>query len=268
MNLQESIRRILREEETPKYDDGGSSVYEKEKPYQVYSPITQNVEGYFENKKEAEQFTEKFEDSIVYDIREEEKVGKEFWFEYHCFESDESCDAEIWYRSHQKVKVVDVAHWSLDDKEFRYEDGQFRVYIVEWEDGFQYDVFEDELMESPNEFYRPSPPKRKIQESIRRILREELSPRVKRRIGSDEMEKEFLESFESAYNLTKDRKVLRAHFLDELIYTTISIMMDGYHWRFVSTLPEDEFWYDDIHTGLQNHYRDRITQMYNERQEK
>ena len=175
MKLQENIRRILREEETPKYDDGGSSVYEKEKPYQVYSPITQNVEGYFENKKEAEQFAEKFEDSIVYDIREEEKVGKEFWFEYHCFESDESCDAEIWYRSHQKVKVVDVAHWSLDDKEFRYEDGQFRVYIVEWKDGFRYDVFEDELMESPDEFYRPDPPKRKIQEQIKRVLREEVN---------------------------------------------------------------------------------------------
>ena len=98
------------------------------------------------------------------------------------------------------------------------------------------------------------------------VLREELSPRVKRRIGSDEMEKEFLESFDSAYRLTKDRKVLRAHFLDELIYTTISIMMDGYHWRFVSTLPEDEFWYDDIHAELENHYRDRIIQMYNERQ--
>ena len=98
------------------------------------------------------------------------------------------------------------------------------------------------------------------------VLREELLPRVRRRFLPDEMEKEFLESFDSAYRLTKDRKVLRAHFLDELIYTTISIMMDGYHWRFVSTLPEDEFWYDDIHTGLQNHYKDRIIQMYNERQ--
>jgi len=54
------------------------------------------------------------------------------------------------------------------------------VYLVEWEDGFQYDVFEDELMESPNEFYRPSPPKRKIQESIRRILREEVDNRSER----------------------------------------------------------------------------------------
>ena len=105
-----------------------------------------------------------------------------------------------------------------------------------------------------------------LQETIRRILREELSPRVRRRIDPYEMEKEFLESFESAYNLTKRRKVLSTHFLDELIYTTISMMMDGFHWRFTSTLPEDEFWYDDIHTELENHYRDRIIQMYNERQ--
>jgi hypothetical protein len=41
--------------------------------------------------------------------------------------------------------------------------------------------------------------------------------------------------------------------------------MDGVHWRFASTLPEDEFWYDDIHQELENHYRDRIMQMYNER---
>jgi len=136
MNLQESIRRILREED--KYDD---------------------------------------------------KVGKTFWFEYHCYESPESCDAEIWYRSHQKVKVIGVSEWSYDDKEWRQEDGNPRVYLVEWEDGFQYDVFEDELMESPNEFYRPSPPKRKIQENIKRILREELNESTffRRRINLDEV---------------------------------------------------------------------------------
>ena len=136
MNLQESIRRILREED--RYDD---------------------------------------------------KVGKTFWFEYHCYESPESCDAEIWYRSHQKVKVIGVSEWSYDDKEWRQEDGNPRVYLVEWEDGFQYDVFEDELMESPNEFYRPSPPKRKIQEFIKRILREELNESTffRRRIDLDEV---------------------------------------------------------------------------------
>lgn len=98
----------------------------------------------------------------------------------------------------------------------------------------------------------------RIEETIKRILREELSPRVRRRIDPDEMEKEFLESFESAY-------YNRAHSLDGLIYLTISMMMDGLHWRFTNTLPEDEFWYDDIHTELENHYRDRIIQMYSER---
>jgi hypothetical protein len=104
-----------------------------------------------------------------------------------------------------------------------------------------------------------------LQETIRRVLKEELSPRVRRRIAPDEMENDFLESFEFAYNLTKKRKILSSHFLEELIYTTISVMMDGFHWRFTSTIPEDEFWYDDIHKELENHYRDRITQMYNER---
>ena len=33
----------------------------------------------------------------------------------------------------------------------------------------------------------------------------------------------------------------------------------------IGTLPEDEFWYDDIHTELENHYIDRIKEMYNEK---
>jgi hypothetical protein len=106
--------------------------------------------------------------------------------------------------------------------------------------------------------------KNDLQEQIRRVLREELSTRIRRRLSYNEMENEFIESFEEAYRLTKKRKVLSSHFLDELVYTTITFMMDGVHWRFVSTLPEDEFWYDDIHKELENHYRDRITQMYNE----
>jgi len=129
MNLQENIRRILRED---KYDD---------------------------------------------------KVGRIFWFEYHCYESPESCDSEIWYRSHQKVKVIGVSEWSFDDYEDRMNDGQPRVYLVEWKDGFQYDVFEDELLESPNEFYRPNPPKRKIQESIRRIIKETNTEKMIRLVG-------------------------------------------------------------------------------------
>jgi hypothetical protein len=101
-----------------------------------------------------------------------------------------------------------------------------------------------------------------LQESIRRILREELSPRVRRRIDPYEMEMEFLESFKTAYNIVKKRKVLRKSVLDELIYTTISIMMDSLHRVFNSTLPKNVFWYNDIFSELENYYRDRIIQMY------
>ena len=55
------------------------------------------------------------------------KLGKEFWFEYHCYEAPDSCDAELWYRSHQKVKVIGVSEWSHDDLQDRIEDATPRV---------------------------------------------------------------------------------------------------------------------------------------------
>jgi hypothetical protein len=91
--------------------------------------------------------------------RIDDKVGKEFWFEYHCYESKDSCDAEIWYRSHQKVKILSVSAWSFDELQDRIGDGQPRVYSVQFKDGFIADVLEDELMESREGFYRPDPPK-------------------------------------------------------------------------------------------------------------
>ena len=32
--------------------------------------------------------------------------GTVFFFEYRCWESHESCDAKLWYHSHQKVTVL------------------------------------------------------------------------------------------------------------------------------------------------------------------
>lgn len=91
----------------------------------------------------------------------DDKVGKEFWFEYHCYESPESCDAELWYRSHQKIKVIEVSEWSHDDLQDRIEDATPRVYKIRFEDGFEGDALEDEIVDSPNKFYRPEPPKRR-----------------------------------------------------------------------------------------------------------
>ena len=35
-------------------------------------------------------------------------------------------------------------------------------YMVQFEDGLVYAVFDDELMDSPKEFYRPDPPKKEM----------------------------------------------------------------------------------------------------------
>lgn len=92
------------------------------------------------------------------------KIGEMPWFEYHCNESPNSPDAPAWYRSHQKVKVLNlVEKGNGRTKKERIEDmGEPAVYNVEFTDGLTWDVFEDELVDSPNEFYRPDPPKEKI----------------------------------------------------------------------------------------------------------
>lgn len=96
------------------------------------------------------------------------------------------------------------------------------------------------------------------------ILMESLPARIKRRISPDELEKEFLESFDSAYKLTKKRRISFRFFLEELIFSTITTMMDSFHPIFTNTLPENEFWYDDIFNDLKEHYEERIIKMYNE----
>jgi hypothetical protein len=108
-----------------------------------------------------------------------------------------------------------------------------------------------------------------LQENIKRILREErkLSARIRRRFTEDELEKEFIESIDFAYDLTKIRKVLRSHFLEELIQTTINVMIDGLHYGLLTTHPENERWYEDVKNELESYYRDRIIKMYNEREE-
>lgn len=92
--------------------------------------------------------------------KEEIKIGNKYWFEYHCLESHKSCDSEIWYRSHQQVIVIKIMELGFGlTKTERLKNGEPRVYKVKFDDGFEYDVFEDELMNSKDEFYRPDPPK-------------------------------------------------------------------------------------------------------------
>lgn len=87
---------------------------------------------------------------------QDDKVGKEFWFEYHCNESPASPDAPAWYHSHQKVLVLRRGN----DEHDKFPE-EPKIYTVRFNDGLEWDVFDDELLNSPQEFYRPDPPKKR-----------------------------------------------------------------------------------------------------------
>ena len=40
-------------------------------------------------------------------------------------------------------------------------------------------------------------------------------------------------------------------------------MMDYFHPILYNTMPEGEMWYDEIHNGLERHYKGRIINLYN-----
>ncbi|KKN82324.1 hypothetical protein LCGC14_0311370 [marine sediment metagenome] len=69
----------------------------------------------------------------------------ERWFEYHCYEGEDSADAELWHHTHQRVIVIGTVA-----------DVDQPMYRVRFKDGLEYDVFDDELLQSPSEFERPS----------------------------------------------------------------------------------------------------------------
>lgn len=90
------------------------------------------------------------------------EMNKKYFFEYHCNESDSSSDAHLWYRSHQKVKVLGVVYEGEGGTlEERIEQGHPAVFKVQFEDGYEDDVFEDEILESEKDYCRPDPPPNK-----------------------------------------------------------------------------------------------------------
>lgn len=86
--------------------------------------------------------------------------GERLFFEYHCWEDQDSADADLWLRSHQRVTVVarevnDGAGLSWRD---RMESGQQYTYHVLFDDGSTGTVFEDELSPTPDTWTRLDPP--------------------------------------------------------------------------------------------------------------
>lgn len=86
-------------------------------------------------------------------------LGETAYFEYHCLRSHSSGDAEMWYRDHQPVTILEIPE--SDGKRYlengdtamtRLDDGAPLVYQVEFSDGFKAHATEDELFVSPKHF--------------------------------------------------------------------------------------------------------------------
>lgn len=95
-------------------------------------------------------------------------VGQRLWFEYHCWESDKSGDAPLWYRSQQQVEVLGAADCDCArvsdvaearSRAARCDAGLPLLYVVRFDDGHVGTVFEDELLDDRSEFSRPAPPR-------------------------------------------------------------------------------------------------------------
>jgi RNA processing factor Prp31 len=102
-----------------------------------------------------------------------------------------------------------------------------------------------------------------VQESIRRILREEtnMMRMILRRVPIEVLDNEFYESLE----MLEDMATRRQKFCqrDNYIYTVITILMDGIHHELYSTTPKDSEWYEDVFNSLKNHYMDKILERHN-----
>lgn len=71
------------------------------------------------------------------------------WFEYHCYEGEDSADAALWHHTHQRVDVLRrIQHGPP-------EGATPTMYRIRFADGFEEDVWDDELVANQSEFERP-----------------------------------------------------------------------------------------------------------------
>lgn len=100
----------------------------------------------------------------IADVENARKVGDRLWFEYHCLESHQSADADLWYHSHQQCEVLGMVindGYDIWSEAERYDCGHPMCYKVRFDDGFEHTVTEDELLDNQDDFCRPDPPRPK-----------------------------------------------------------------------------------------------------------
>ena len=67
-------------------------------------------------------------------------------FEYHCYEGEDSADAELWHHTHQSIEV-------LARTQHGHHDGPTpTMYRIRFADGYECEVWDDELVLSPGQF--------------------------------------------------------------------------------------------------------------------
>ena len=105
-----------------------------------------------------------------------------------------------------------------------------------------------------------------LQESIRRIIRKEtkLIPMIRRRVPHDDLEREFEASLDATsknlfYLIKNGGGVIP---LGRFITITVSRLIDRIHYEIYSTTPEDSVWYVDVFNSLKDYYKDRIEVRY------
>lgn len=114
-----------------------------------------------------------------------------------------------------------------------------------------------------------------LQESIRRILREEdnsLIPMIRRRVPHKDLEREFKEALDRISNslirISQDNGNVIIGYkdmdLDRFIDLTISILIDGIHYEIYSTMPLESQWYGDVYKSLKGYYKHRISVRHNQ----
>ena len=97
-------------------------------------------------------------------LKEVRKEGESVLFEYHCCESYDSADVELWYRSHSRVTVLDCDNSDdFGNMTFieRVENGCPLIYHIRFKDGHIGAAFEDELLDSEKDYCRTNPPIRR-----------------------------------------------------------------------------------------------------------
>jgi hypothetical protein len=248
-NLQESIRRILREESNkdilidglydPIYEENGIVLFKEPKHLNEYSKFgikKSNVISGKEFNKKYVDFSNKKLHKVLYKdgITLGGNLGEG---KYWC--STEYCLSVYLGETHQSKEyskyVKEVVDFKLGDN--------LKILVKKY--------ISDDLWET---YYNMN-----LQESIRRILREELAPSIRRRLNFHDIKR--------IIDNTKIENFLKNQDIEKSVHNTIrSVMYDLMPKELEDHEDEYHKVLDEIKKYLINHYTEELTQYFEKRQ--